>query len=183
LMRAYDIREDLAGLVMGVVTVIGLGGPILGGILADRWQRKRPSGRMRLAAVSIAIASVFLYLVLFAALDIGNKHLMMFCALMMPFHSVFVGMAFPAVAATTQDVAPAHLKGLTWGGAMLALYLLGAWGPALVGSISDAFGGGYKGLALGIAVTGLFGFVASAMWLMSERHIEKDKQRAIAADA
>lgn len=38
LMRAYGIKEDKAGLVMGLVTIIGLAGHILGGILADRWQ-------------------------------------------------------------------------------------------------------------------------------------------------
>lgn len=179
LMRAYDIKEDLAGLVMGVVTIIGLGGPILGGILADRWQRKHPGGRMRLAATSLAIACVFLYLVLIAALDIHNKTLMLFCALMMPFHSVFVGMAFPAVAATTQDVVPSHLKGMSWGAAMLALYVLGgAWGPFLVGEISDASGGGYRGLALGIGVAGLFGFVASCLWFVTARHVGDDANLA-----
>ncbi len=179
LMRAYDIKEDKAGLIMGVVTIIGLGGPILGGILADRWQKKRPGGRMRLAAVSISIASVFLLLVVLAAFDTSNKNLMIFCALMMPLHSIFVGMALPAVAATTQDVVPAKLKGLSWGAATLALYLLGGvWGPLLVGAISDAFGGGYKGLALGIALAGLFGFVASWMWFMTERHVESDMRKA-----
>ena len=179
LMRTYNVKEDIAGLVMGVVTIIGLGGPILGGILADRWQKKRPGGRMRLAAASIAVASVFMLLVLLAVIDVSNKGLMIFCAIMMPFHSVFVGMAFPAVAATTQAVVPAHLKGLSWGTAMLALYLLGgAWGPLLVGAVSDAFGGGYKGLALGIALAGLFGFMASGMWFLTERHVENDTKKA-----
>jgi MFS family permease len=179
LMRAYGIKEDLAGLVMGVVTIIGLAGPILGGTLADRWQRKRPGGRMRLAAVSIAIACVFLFLVLLAGLDIHNRTLMFFCAAMMPFHSVFVGMALPAIAATTQDVVPLKLRGLSWGAAMLALYLLGGvWGPLLVGAISDALGGGFEGLALGIGFAGLFGFVASWMFFRTERYVEGDANTA-----
>lgn len=182
LMRAYDVKEDVAGLVMGVVTIIGLAGPILGGILADRWQRKRPGGRMRLAAVSICIATVFLFLVLLAALNIHDRTLMIFCAAMMPLHSIFVGMALPAVAATTQDVVPVKLKGLSWGAAMLALYLLGgAWGPLLTGAVSDAFGGGYQGLSLGIGLAGLFGFVASWMWFKTERHVESDRKNAKAA--
>jgi MFS family permease len=182
LMRAYNVKEDVAGLVMGVVTIIGLAGPVLGGILADRWQRKRPGGAMRLAAVSLSIACVFLFLVLLAAFDISNRNLMIFCALMMPLHSIFVGMSFPAVAATTQAVVPAHLKGLSWGTAMLALYVLGgAWGPYLVGAISDAFSGGYRGLALGLGLAGLFGFVASWMWFMTERHVESDMRKAAEA--
>jgi MFS family permease len=179
LMRAYHIKEDRAGLVMGVVTIIGLAGPILGGLIADRWQRRRPGGRMRLAALSLAIASIFLLVILLAALDINNRPLMLFCAAMMPLHSIFVGMSLPAVAATTQDVVPAHLKGLSWGGAMLALYLLGgAWGPSLVGEISDVFHGGYQGLALGLGVAGLFGFIASALWLQTAKYVESDTLRA-----
>jgi MFS family permease len=122
---------------------------------------------------------VFLLLELLAALDINNKHLMIFCAIMLPLYSIASGMALPAAAATAQDVVPARLRGLSWGVAMLALYLLGgAWGPLLVGEISDTFHGGYQGLALGLAVAGLFGFVASAMWFMTERHVEGDMKRA-----
>jgi MFS family permease len=179
LMRAYDIKEDKAGLVMGVVTLFGLAGPILGGVWADRWHQRFPGGRMRLAAASIAVAAVFMFLVLLAGLDLHNKPLMMFCAAMMPLHSIFVGMALPAVAATSQDVVPAHLKGLSWGAAMVALFLLGgAWGPLLVGGISDRFAGGYQGLALGLAVTGLFGFVASGVWFIAARHVDSDMRLA-----
>ncbi len=179
LMRAYDIKEDKAGLVMGVVTIIGLCGPILGGILADRWQQRHPGGRMRLASVSIAIASVFVFLVLLAALDISNRALMIFCAAMMPLHSIFVGMALPAVAATSQDVVAPRLRGLSWGTATIALFLLGgAWGPLLVGSVSDHYDGGYRGLALGLAITGLFGLVSSWLWWIAARYVEADTARA-----
>ena len=130
---------------------------------------------MRLAAVSIAIASVLMWLVLLAAIDLENRTLMFFCAAMMPLHSIFVGMALPAVAATTQDVVPASLKGLAWGAATVALFLFGgAWGPLLVGSISDYAAGGYRGLALGLAATGLFGLVASWMWWVAARHVDAD---------
>ncbi len=179
LMRAYDIKEDKAGLVMGVVTIIGLSGPILGGVLADKWQKRHPGGRMRLAAVSIAIASVFVFLVLLAALDVNNRPLMIFCAAMMPLHSIFVGMALPAVAATSQDVVAPRLRGMSWGVATVALFLLGgAWGPLLVGSVSDHYDGGYRGLALGLAITGLFGLVASWLWWVAARHVEADMARA-----
>ena len=184
LMRAYQIKEDKAGEIMGLVTIIALAGPLLGGMLADKWQKQRADGRVHLAAVSIAITSAFLLLELSAALDITNKHLMLFCAVMLPLYSICSGMALPAVAATTQDVVPAKLRGLSWGVAMLALYLLGgAWGPLLVGAISDACNGGYKGLALGLAVAGLFGFIASAMWFMTERHVGSDMEKAKAASA
>ncbi|MBC7995732.1 MAG: hypothetical protein H7Z15_21080, partial [Rhizobacter sp.] len=158
---------------------IGLAGPLLGGYLADRWHRRHPGGRMRLAAVSNGLATVFMMLVLLAALDINNRSLMWFCALMMPLHSVFVGMALPAVAATTQDVVPPQLKGLSWGAALVALFLLGgAWGPLMVGAISDHVDGGYKGLSLGLAIAGAFGFIASWVWFITARHVERDMTQA-----
>ncbi len=104
---------------------------------------------------------------------------MMFCAAMMPLHSIFVGMALPAVAATSQDVVPPHLKGLSWGAAMVSLLVLGgAWGPLLVGGISDRFAGGYQGLALGLAVTGFFGFIASWVWFITAQHVDSDMRLA-----
>ncbi|MEO7733326.1 MAG: MFS transporter [Kofleriaceae bacterium] len=179
LIRAYDLREDQAGLVMGVVSILGLAGPILGGVLADRWQHRFAGGRMRLASLSIAIAAGFMWLVLLAALDLHNRPLMWFCAAMMPLHSIFVGMALPAVAATTQDVVPPHQKGLAWGAALVALFLLGgAWGPLLVGAVSDQLDAGYRGLALGLAITGGFGLLASAAWRVAARHVDGDVQLA-----
>lgn len=178
LIRAYGIKEDKAGLVMGVVTIIGLAGPILGGILSDKWQQRYAGGRMRLAAISIAIASVLVWLVLLAAFDLNNKSLMYFCAVMMPLHSIFVGMALPAVAATSQEVVPLKLKGLSWGAATMALFLLGgAWGPMLVGVVSDRFGGGYEGLSLGLAITGVFGLIAAWAWFMTAKHVDADTQK------
>jgi MFS family permease len=179
LMRTYNVKEDVAGLVMGVVTILGLLGPIGGGILADRWMKKRGGGgRMLLASVSVASAVVFLFLVLLAVFDITNKNLMIFCAIMMPLHSICSGMAFPAAGATSQDVVPARLKGLAWGVGIVACFVLGgAWGPLVVGGISDAYGGGYQGLALGFAVAGLFGLLASFLFFKTSRHVANDMKK------
>jgi MFS family permease len=175
LMRAYDIQEDAAGLAMGTVTLLGLAGPVVGGVLADRWMRTHPGGRMRLAAGAAGVASVCLWLALMAGLDLHSKPLMYGCAAAMVLHSAFIGMAFPAAAATVQDVVPARLKGQAWGTGIVALFLLGgAWGPLLVGSISEHFGGGYRGPALGLAMTGLFGWLASGIWWVTARHVGRD---------
>ena len=138
LMRAYGVKEDKAGLVVGLVSIIGLrsySGRYSGRQMAE----KRSGGRMRLAAVSISISAIFMFLVLLAAFDLANKNLMIFCAIMMPLHSVFGGMAFPACSATTQDVVPDKLKGLSSGTFYLAMVFFGLWAPALVGGLSDVF--------------------------------------------
>jgi len=90
-------------------------------------------------------------------------------------HSIGVGMAFPAAAATVQDIVPARFRSLAWGASIAALFLLGgAWGPLLVGSVSGALGDGYRGIASGLAATGLFGLLASAIWWVNARHIRLD---------
>ena len=67
------------------------------------------------------------------------------------------------------------MKGLSWGAATVALYLLGgAWGPLMVGSVSDRFGGGYEGLSLGLAITSVFGLIAAWAWFMTARHVDAD---------
>ncbi|MEJ8853901.1 MFS transporter [Variovorax robiniae] len=178
LMRAYDLQEDKAGYLMGAFTAIGLLGPILGGIVADRWQRRHPGGRMRLAATGAAMASVFLWLSLVAGLDRHNEVLMYFGAAMMSLHSIGVAMAFPAAAAAVQDIVPAKFRSLAWGASIAALFLLGgAWGPLLVGTLSQAFGDGYRGLAIGLAATGLFGLLASGIWWAAARQMRHDRAR------
>ena len=87
-------------------------------------------------------------------------------------------------AATTQDVVPVRLRGLSWGAAVVALYLLGgAWGPLLVGAISDRVAEGYVGLAVGLAVTGAFGLVAGWLWWIAARHVDRDTAVARSAAA
>jgi MFS family permease len=179
LMRAFEIKEDKAGLIMAAVTVIGILGPILGGILADKWGKKIGGGRMRMAGLSIAIAVVLLMLTLLFTLDLTNKNLLIFSGIMMPLYSIFIGMATPAISATSQDVVNDKMRGLSWGtGVLFAFMIGGVLGPIIVGGVSDAVGGGYKGLAQGFFVVGLFGILGSWFWFLSSRHVESDKKKA-----
>ena len=53
----------------------------------------------------------------------------------------------------------------------------------LVGAISDRIDGGYIGLSIGLAISGVFGLVASVVWWSTARHVDADTQMAIAASA
>jgi MFS family permease len=178
LMRAFEIKEDKAGLIMAGVTVIGILGPILGGIIADKWGKKVGGGRMRLAGLSIGIAIFLLMLTLLFTIDLTNRNLMIFSMTMMPIYSIFIGMATPAISATSQDVVSAKMRGLAWGaGIMVAFLIGGTLGPIIVGKVADITGGGYQGLAKGFLVVGLFGLIGSWCWFMAARHVESDKQK------
>ena len=165
LMRAYGINEAKAGLVAGALSLLTLIGPILGGLFADRWHSKNPGGRMKLAAVGILGSSVAQWFAFTTVFNIHNKGMMIFSFLMLCVYGVFSGMPNPAVMASTQDVVRPEQKGLASGGAYFCMMLLGgAFGPAMVGKLSDVFGGGYQGLTYGLYVASLFGVAAAFVW-------------------
>lgn len=174
LMRAYGIKEDKAGAILGIVALFGILGPILGGIFADKWEKKRTGGRMRMASVSIVMSTIFAFLAGLAMFDLANKTLMIFCAIMMPLQNICLGMSLPPCFATTQDVVPAKMKGLSTGTFYLAMMAIGLCAPVLVGGLSDGLGGGYKGLAYALYISASFGFVATWAWWIAARHIESD---------
>ena len=178
LMRAFEIKEDKAGFIMAGVTVIGILGPVLGGVLADRWSKKTDGGRMKTAAVSIGIAVIVLMLTLLFTINLNNKALVIFSMVMMPVYSIFIGMATPAISATSQDVVTDKMRGMAWGTAVLVSFLIGGTlGPFIVGKVSDIAGGGYQGLAVGFLVAGLFGLIGAWCWFVSARYVESDKKR------
>jgi MFS family permease len=68
----------------------------------------------------------------------------------------------PALSAVTQDVAGPAVKTMAFGLAVFFSYVLGgAWGPVIVGTISDALGGGSEGLRNALIIVCLAGFVAA----------------------
>jgi MFS family permease len=177
LMRSYQIKEDKAGLIAGIVGIMGLIGAPLGGLLADKWQKKRSGGRMRLAAVAILISGIAFMLTMTATTDLANKNLMIFAFIMLLIYGVVSGMSYPAMSATTQDVVTVNLKGLSSGTSFLALVLGGVFGPVLVGGISKAFGEGYQGLSYALYVTSAFGFLAFMFWWKAASHIDADMKK------
>ena len=186
LMRAYGINEAKAGLVAGALSLLTLIGPILGGLFADRWQSKSSGGRMKLAAVGILASSVALWFAFTTVFNINHKGMMIFSFIMLCIYGIVSGMPNPAVMASTQDVVPPEQKGLASGAAYFCMMLFGgAFGPAMVGKLSDVFGGGYKGLTYGLYVASLFGVAAAIVWWKAAKrvgtHMEEEKTSSLKA--
>lgn len=181
LMRAYGINEAKAGLIAGSLAFISLVAPFTGGLLADRWHSKRSGGRIRLAAVGILVASVALWFAFLTVFNVNSKGMMIFSYIMLIVYGIASGMPNPAVMASTQDVVRPELKGLSSGMAYLAMMLFGgAFGPAMVGALSDKFGGGYQGLTYALYVISLFGVAAAVVWWRASRYIGEDMAQATA---
>jgi MFS family permease len=154
-MRSQGIAEDKAGMAVGVIVMVAMFGAVLGGVLADRWHKSNPKGRMLLLATSDLLAAVCAIAALL--LDVQGAGYLLMCA----YGAMAIG-GMPALAAVTQDVAEPAIKTMSFGLAVFSSYLLGgAWGPVVVGAISDGLGGGADGLRSALMIIFLAGFVAA----------------------
>ena len=171
LMRMMHIAEDKAGLITGGIGLMAILGAPVGGFLADFWQKKNPRGRMYVPVVAYITGGGMLILAVltrFSPLGIALTCLYGICA----------AMAMPAIAAVSQDVVPVAHKGLSMGLAIFAQYMLGgAWGPSVVGFVSDRLGGGAEGLGTAVMLCGLFGVAAGVLFWVASRTYAEDLQK------
>lgn len=180
MIRILNISEAKAGLITGGIALAAIIGAPLGGFLADYWQKKNSRGRMYIPVVTYIFGGLLLIIAIFtrfSPLGIG----------LAVFYGILVAMAMTATAAISQDVAPVAHKGLSMGLAIFAQYMLGgAWGPYVVGIVSDRLGGGAEGLSIAVMLCGLFGILAGVLFFVASRtypeDLQKVKEEAILAE-
>lgn len=171
MMRMMRVSEATAGMIAGGIGLAAILGAPLGGFLADFWQRKNPRGRMYIPVVAYIIGGVLVIIVTIIGFNAAGIALAVI-------YGIATAMAMPAIAAISQDVVPVAHKGLSMGLAVFAQYMLGgAWGPYIVGAVSDALGGGAEGLARSIMMCGIFGILAGFLFLMASRTYPRDLKR------
>jgi MFS family permease len=171
MMRILNISEAKAGIITGGIGLAAIIGAPLGGFLADFWQKKNPRGRMYIPAVAYLVGGSLLIVVILTQFSLVGITLAVF-------YGIAAAMAMPAIAAISQDVVPVAHKGLSMGLAIFAQYMFGgAWGPYVVGMVSDALGGGADGLSIAVGLCGVFGIVAGLLFLMASRTYPQDVQK------
>ena len=148
LMRAYGMDAAEAGRSYGLVSLVLLLAP-LGGLIADRWQKRNKSGRPLFMALT-----VFLALVCMAAAFICiGRPVQLFLALLAA-GTFFVALNLPVGFTVVNDVIAPGLRSTALGISVLVMQLLGATlGTVAVGAISDRLGGGASGLQWGLICT------------------------------
>lgn len=170
-MRSQGIAEDKAGMAVGATALMSIFGAAIGGVLADRWHKRSPKGRMLLLAVSELLAAACAIGALL--LNVQGAGYLLMCA-----WAAMAMVGMPALSAVTQDVAEPAVKTLSFGLAVFCSYLLGgAWGPVLVGAISDGLGGGADGLRYALIIVCLAGFVAAYVQWRGSRTYPADMAR------
>lgn len=172
LMRTFLITESKAGMIMGIVALCAIIGALLGGFLADSWQKKNDRGRLLLPVLAELIAAVSLVAIMIL-LMLGAP-IPAFIAVAV-IYGISCVLGLPAIGAVTQDVVHPRLKGMSWGLAMFCMYALGGgWGPLLVGGLSDTFGGGASGLQWAVMLTAIGGFLGAFFFWLSSKHYPGD---------
>jgi len=180
IMRVRNVDEATAGTLWGSICLLAIVGAFLGGFLADFWQKKNPRGRILLATIAWLLSSIILIGILltnFNSIGVG----------LAAAYAIVGTSAFPALYAISQDVVHVKDKGLSMGLAIFAQYLLGgAWGPYVIGSISDGLGGGASGLSSALMISTAGGFIAFLLLFIGSRFyradVEKVSQEAIIAE-
>ncbi len=185
-MRRFGVDESVAGLFMALIALFSLIGAISGGILADRWQKNHPAGRMRFAAF-MAIVCTFSSLSVLVCMFLlhGGSYRepsiwLTFGLLSLPLFGAAVAAVNPPVMAVTQSVVAQDLKGMAWGlGVSLVMILGGAWSPTATGYLSDWFGGNARGLAQALIAMSMLGFGGFYCFLRSSSHYPVDARKVL----
>jgi MFS family permease len=164
-----------ASLVGGIILIGAIGGAILGGRAAERARARAPSGPMRIAGISQAIAAViFFFTFLHVPLPVRLVGQI--------FGVGFLIAAFPALAAMVSEVVPATIRGISFSMSGLLGALVSAVSPILIGTLADQFPihAHHKlegNLALAFAIVTPLIFVGAIVVLNGARHVESDIAR------
>ena len=173
LIRTYALEPLYAGPIAASFLLVGAAGPYLGGLLADAWARRSPSGRVNAAAFTlfliVASKLVFYYL-------LGRVSLPVIC-LVGIIDGIILMMPIAAYFSFVQDVVDPRYRSSAMGLFGTLTFLTGgAWGPLLVGMLSDLFGGGASGLLYAMASLLVFAFLSGCLYLLTIRHYVRERK-------
>jgi MFS family permease len=136
LVRYYGMDLKQAGFISAVVLgAVGVVSLLAGGHMADWIRNRRDNGRMLLAALSLLVSTLLVFL----ALTLPKGQMVFFTVLMglgwLLFY-IYYATVYPAI----QDVVEPHLRGTAMALYFFAMYVLGgAFGSKIVGMLSDRF--------------------------------------------
>jgi MFS family permease len=171
IMRLLNYDAGQAGTLAGFFGLVAIIGMPLGGFLADRWHKKDPKGRMYLAAVAnIVGAALIAGAVLLKLNTIG---------IILGFlYGIAVSVSIPAFATVYLDIVPVAHRGMSTSLGLVAQYVLGgAWGPYVIGAISDAWGGGGTGLSSALLICCVVGVIGAVCYIMGAKDYASDAEK------
>lgn len=164
-VRNHGLTESVASNAFAAYFgLAGLTGMLMFGAVSDRLARKGPHGPPRLAALSLAAATVFILLATWSSSFAQSKLLAIPSGLMGGGWSV-------GVMASLQYLLPDRYRATATAAFIAVSTLLGFLiGPWLAGEVSGALGNDAQSLRIGLSVTIPVGFLAAlCIWYASSR--------------
>jgi len=161
-VNGYDAGK--AGTIMGGITVAcGLGGTIIGGIVAQKWSKKTEKALYYVPALSAGLAVAPSVLCFF-----GPKSLTL-PMLGLAVFLIFLGTG--PVNAATLNAVPANLRATAMAGQLFTIHVLGdTFSPTIIGTISD-----HSNLRVGLAATLVTFALGAVIFFIGARYAPKLK--------
>ncbi len=175
LIRSYHLDAGVAGPLAACFLLAGAAGPFLGGMAADAWAARSRGGRMKAAAflLALVVASKAVFYLL-----LGKVSLPVIFAVGM-IDGIVMMMPIPVYFSCVQDVTSPQYRGTATGVFGTLVFLTGgAWGPLMVGLLSDRFGGGAAGLHYAMASLLAFAVMSTFFYLAALRFYVREKVSA-----
>lgn len=173
LQRAYGIDEAKAGAIAGISLIVGIISSPLAGVLADKWLRRNQRGRMYFACTAtilMTIARFCFYLSIGTSLEIT--------AIFAVIDGFITPMTIPIMLTVVADVSPPKSRSTAGGFQNFIVYGFGAaWGPVVIGALSDSYGGGAFGLQKAGLILCVIGLLSALMYWLGSRYYADDSDR------
>lgn len=170
LMRTQGLPVQKAGLLVGMLGLLGIVGAPLGGFLADMWQKKSVRGRTYMTIAAIFPTTLFY----FCTIYFEFKGIGMVTAVA---QGIFIVLGMAAVNAISQDVVHPGLKGASWGMVGFFTMFAAAIAPSMIGGLSDYLGGGSGSLKTAMLAMSVFGLFGGCFFIAGAKNYEADVEK------
>ena len=153
-----------------IVVVGGVGGTIVGGVLADRYQHRIQGGRVAIPAYCLMAGTVLL--------TASFARIPATASLTIQAAAIFVyTLAIPSLRAGVGDAVPAHLRGAGFAAFALISAIFGAAAaPPLIGALSDIWN-----LRVAFLVCMPTIFIGALILLRARKHLDEDVAKVLMA--
>ena len=171
-LREFGLEVQVGGSLTAGITLFGVvGGTWAGGIMGERWHGRLKGARVVVGAGGIIVGSIVFTGALYSSTLPWQVTSLLVAV-------TFMSLAIPNLQAAIADALPANQRGV--GFSMLGIFITGgAFGPLLVGAISDATGS--LAIAFGILLVPMV--IGGVVTMFARGTYEGDAARALAAAA
>jgi MFS family permease len=174
-VRSRGVDVASASLMMGGIIAISVIGPVVGGMIADRWRKTRGNARPLTAAIIALLCALSLYAGF--SVDVAGFHAASYAIFILVGILTFAYSA-PAYS-VSQDLVPKGMRSISMGILVLVTYgTLAAYAPVLVGWLSDLLGEpGRPDLAAAFMFVTPVGFLGALLFYLASRFHDRDMKK------